>query len=230
MSLASLKEKITPIKELLTKQGFVCHANGWTWDCDKTGAEVIFDMYETASYVEILREGVRKDIEHQCSVKYSISYFQNVMKYQVCKSTSWGYCSVTLATFEEWMEALKFSLRQSDDLLIVQHIRERQQGIIDEGLKKLLQYDEKIAALKQEQKEVDQAETGVAVLQAVQMMSDVIAARAPSNPGPARKGRKSQLSKQPYIVVLPERPQMPHEARKSVAARNLRSRTVAGWP
>ena len=217
-SLVALKQFTQLVKRLLEDEGLEAYGPGSDWKHLNSGLEVVFDACESATYVRVRRPRVPPVMGHMTSVDYSMtvtSDFTDIINYKLCKNTSWGYVILPIVTFGEWFDALKFSLRQSDDLLVLRHIRAQQQMALDDTQKKLSGYDEQIAALKKEQ-----ATANVAAA----VKRDLELSRPSSHPAPGPVRGNPPTKQQPYPVIVSLKNPPLKRASKGPPARNLRPR------
>jgi hypothetical protein len=162
------------------------------------------------------------------------------MIYRVCKNTNWGYITEDLDGFEPWYVALKFSLRQGDDLVIMKCLRDRQQAALDELQPKLLHYADVIQHLEKEQNEMNAKHVSImknaiqnTLAQQRKETEDQVIANPPPFPpkiGPTkvRVNRRNQIKMLPYPVVLTKDDDGPplKRALKGQPYKNLRPRRV----
>jgi hypothetical protein len=221
----TLKEQAQLTRKLILNEGFVTTPDDFKLESSETGIEVEFRLYTPSLYIEI-RPPAKAPLFRR-SVKYTMVNGSQGMLYNVNKNTVWGYITVKLDHFETWLEALKYSLHQTDDLLIVEELRKQQAGLLKKEMEKVQRYEDIIVKLKLEQKDAKELEAAVGSLN-VFKEAIVNQPHSPPKPGPERVriNRRNQIKTVPYPVVLFEDKEGPvlKRASKGPPAKNLRPR------
>lgn len=210
------------VQQLLLKEGFTYKDSTEIWRCDTTAIEAEVFNYGEFCSVHIHRRRIQ-DVTQV--IKYAIATERDGTKGIFCnvtKATAWGLIDCRIPSFEFWLENLKYSLNQTDDLLIVQELRRLQGGLLKEQERKVQAYDETILRLKTEQKAAVEFQKALKPVQKVIASPPLVS----SNPGAIRRLREGR-SYATYLPVNRDSPPLKRASRVA-PAKNLRPRPKAG--
>jgi hypothetical protein len=124
--------------------------------------------------------------------------------YRITGDTGFGGTSFYYNTFEDWKQALDYSLQLPEDLQIIERERGQQTNAILLEESKLTALDRKIEDVKKAQ---------AALMKCSHSASSI---------GPVRKPRK-QAPVKPYPVILPKEKRLTPKKRKGVPARRTKT-------